>query len=277
MTNKIEEEGLQKANPSDTKKKKVSNLETGHSKNVANFEDEITLCKSFGAIYNPSNPLLAITNLDSIYTASLAGIKDVEKLLSPWINAVTDREIVFAPFSKLITKAYNSYASSGAPKQAITDVLTYVRKLQGRRAKAIPDASVISKDPSKTTEEIHKYISVSQTSMDKRIDNFYMFIQLLISQPLYAPNETELQTATLTALHANMVSKNTAVIEAYSDLFNARVRRDKVLYHPETGLVHIAGDIKKYVKSVFGASSVISKQVAKCRFKGGSDLANKVK
>jgi len=277
MNQKLQEDNLQDANPSDTKKKKVSNLETGHAKNVANFEDEISLCKSFDTLYDPSNPLLALTNLNATYTAAVAGIKGVDTLLPLWINAVNERDIVFDPFSKLITKVNNSFASSGASKQAIADVRTIARKLQGRRAKAIPDASDISKNPAKTTEDIHKYISISQTSMDKRIENFFLFIQLLISQPVYAPKEKELQTATLTTLHSTMISKNTAVIDAYALLFNARIKRDKVLYHPETGLIRIAGDVKKYVKSVFGASSAQYKKIAHIRFKGGADLANKVK
>ena len=30
--------------------------ETGHAKNVANFAQLVAICKSYGAIYQPSNP-----------------------------------------------------------------------------------------------------------------------------------------------------------------------------------------------------------------------------
>jgi hypothetical protein len=277
MTNELKEDNLQDANPSSTKKRKVSHEETGHAKNVANFEDVISFCASYGAIYNPSNPLLVLTALNTLHTSALAALKGIDDILPVWINAVTDRDIIFNPFSKLITKVFNSFASSGASKQAIEDVLTIVRKIQGRRAKPIPDAADLLSISGKSAEEIHKYISASQTSMDNRIENFYKLIQLLISHTVYAPNETELQTATLTTLCNSMKSKNTAVINAYSALSNARISRDKVLYHPETGLVYIALEVRKYVKSVFGASSAQYKILSKIHFKGGADLANKVK
>lgn len=277
MTNKLKEDNLPGANSSNTEKRKVSHTETGHAKNVANFEDLISLCTSYGAAYAPSNPLLSLAALNTLRTSAVNALKGVDDLLPAWVNAVTDREIVFNPFSKLITKVFNSFASSGASKEAIDDVLTIVRKIQGRRAKPIPSAADLLNTSGKSTEEIHKYISASQTSMDNRIENFYKLIQLLISQPIYSPNETELQTATLTALYNSMKSKNTTVINAYSALSNARISRDKVLYHPETGLVHIALEVKKYVKSVFGASHAHYKILSKIRYKGGTDLSNVVK
>jgi hypothetical protein len=256
---------------------KVSKSETGHAKNVANFHDLKTFCESYGPSYNPSNPLLTVAALDTKYTSSKASLKTVSELIPAWVNAVDYRFIAFAPFSALITRVYNSLASSGASKEFIADVLTIVRKLQGRRAKSIPDSSEMVNVPGNTSEEEHKYISASQQSMDKRIETFYTLIQLLISQPLYSPNETELQIASLTALYNNLSTLNETVVTTYAPLSNARFNRDKELYHPVTGLVKIALDTKKYIKSLFGASSAQYKQIAKIHFKGGTDLANKVK
>ena len=63
-----------------------------------------------------------------------------------------------------------------------------------------------------------------------------------------------------------MSTKNTAVINATTDLSNARINRNKVLYFKSTGLYDIAQEVKKYVKSVFGASSPQYKQVSKIKF-----------
>jgi hypothetical protein len=38
----------------------ASNTETGHNKNVTNFETLIIACTGFGAEYNPSNPNITI-------------------------------------------------------------------------------------------------------------------------------------------------------------------------------------------------------------------------
>jgi len=71
----------------------------------------------------------------------------------------------------------------------------------------------------------------------------------------YTPNETDLKVTALTTLIADMRTKNTAVINAYTPLSNTRISRNNVLYTTGTGLVDIAGEVKKYVKSVFGATS----------------------
>lgn len=72
--------------------------------------------------------------------------------------------------------------------------------------------------------------------------------------------------ATLTAQAADLAVKNTAVITATTDLSNGRIARNKVLYLPKTGLYDIAQEVKKYVKSVFGATSPEYKQVSGIKF-----------
>jgi hypothetical protein len=40
-----------------------SHSETGHAKNVANFQDLISFCKGYGIIYNPSKEVLKVVKL----------------------------------------------------------------------------------------------------------------------------------------------------------------------------------------------------------------------
>lgn len=88
----------------------------------------------------------------------------------------------------------------------------------------------------------------------------------MASQSGYAPNETALKVATLTTLLADMRTKNTAAINALTPLSNARIARNTILYTDGTGLVDIAGEVKKYVKSVFGGTSPQYKQVSGLKF-----------
>ncbi len=87
------------------------------------------------------------------------------------------------------------------------------------------------------------------------------------TEPTYAPNETELQISTLQANLGNLKATNTAVVNAYTNFSNARITRNSILYAPTSGLVDIASDVKKYVKSVFGATSPQFKQVSKLEFR----------
>ena len=50
-------------NPRTPKTNKSSVSETGHAKNVANFQDLISFCEGHGAIYNPSKESLKIPQL----------------------------------------------------------------------------------------------------------------------------------------------------------------------------------------------------------------------
>ena len=103
-------------------------------------------------------------------------------------------------------------------------------------------------------------------SFDQRIENFGKLIDLLSSNAAYAPNETEVQTTTLSTLRASMVDSNKIVKEAYTPLSNSRISRDVILYDAITGLVKCSSDVKKYIKSVFGGTSSQYKQVSKLKF-----------
>jgi hypothetical protein len=60
---------------------------------------------------------------------------------------------------------------------------------------------------------------------------------------------------TLTAKQADLIAKNNAVATVYTNLSNSRISRDTTLYGTDTGLFDIATEVKKYIKSVFGATS----------------------
>jgi 3-dehydroquinate synthase class II len=242
----------------------ASTSETGHAKNVTNFEDLISFCTGYGATYNPSKAGIKLPALNTQFTSAKNSLSSINTLLPPSTNAINGRDIVFSPLSKLITKIVNAVASSNVSKQVIADVKTIARKIQGKRGSdKLPD---IADDPNTPEDESQKSISSSQMSFDNRIENMDKLIQLLASQAGYAPNETDLKVATLTTLLADMKTKNTAVITALTPLSNARIARNTILYATGTGLVDTAGEVKKYVKSVFGGTSPQYKQVSKLKF-----------
>ena len=98
------------------------------------------------------------------------------------------------------------------------------------------------------------------------MESFKKIIDLASSEPTYKPNEVDLQIATLTTQAANLAAKNTDVVNATTTLSNGRIARNKTLYTVKTGLYDVAQEVKKYVKSVFGATSPEYKQVSKIKF-----------
>jgi hypothetical protein len=90
---------------------------------------------------------------------------------------------------------------------------------------------------------------------------------VLQSETSYAPNETELKIITLTAKQADLTAKNNAVSTVSANVSNSRIARDTKLYGTDTRLFDIVSEIKKYVKSVFSASSPQFAQVKGIQFK----------
>lgn len=53
-----------------------STSETGHAKNIANFETLISFCIGYGSSYNPSKEALKVANLQAILTTAKANLAD---------------------------------------------------------------------------------------------------------------------------------------------------------------------------------------------------------
>ena len=241
-----------------------STSETGHAKNVANFQDLISFCNGYGASYNPNKASITLAALGTKQTDAITALAAVNTNIPASTNAINQREILFNPLNKLITRVLNAVAASDVSKQVIDDVKTIARKLQGKRA--TPKIPTIIDDPTTPANESQKSISASQMSFDQRIQNMDKLIQLLTSLPGYKPNEPELSIAALTTLFNNMIAANTAAINAYTPLSNARIERNKILYNDITGLVTVAANVKTYIKSLFGATSPQYSQVNKLKF-----------
>lgn len=242
----------------------ASTSETGHAKNVANFEDMISFCNGYGSSYNPSKIAIQIPSLNTLRSKAIIAVEDVNTANTAFINATNARQIAFNPVKPLATRIVNALEATDATDELIKDAKTLNRKVQGsRKGKGAKPETPLT-PPDTATED--KKISVSQQSYDSIIENLGKLGELVISEPSYAPNEVDLQVATLTTFHNNLKTTNTTVINATTAISNARITRNQILYAPKTGLYDIAQEVKKYVKSVFGATSPQYKQVSKIKF-----------
>lgn len=246
----------------------ASTSETGHAINVANFEDLISYATGYGIKYNPSKAALKLPAL----TVMLGNAQTVSSTLTAaetvFNKATNARKDTFKPLKPLCTKIVNALASTDATANTIADARGYNKKIQGASDKSEP------KQPTSGTADsaqspTPKQISTSQQSYDRLVDHFSKLLELLKNEASYIPNETELKVATLALLLSALKGANTAVINAETPFTNARTNRNVVLYARATGLVDIVLAVKRYVKSVFGASSPQFKQVAALKFTRG--------
>lgn len=248
-----------------TTKSKSSVSETGHAKNVANLQDLIAFVTGYGTTYNPTKNALKLPQLTTLYTTAQASLADVIAKNTAYNNKINERVVAFSNLKPLGTRLINALQTTDATAQKIADAKGFNKKLQGSRAKALTAGSAAGGLTDPNTPAPNS-ISTSQQSYDQQIQHLAGIIATLQSETSYAPNENDLKIATLTAKQADLTAKNSAVATAYTNVSNARIARDTTMYATETGLYDIATEVKKYVKSVFGASSPQFAQVKGIEF-----------
>ena len=237
----------------------ASTSEKGHAKNVANFQDLIEFVTGYGATYNPSKNSLKLPQLIALKASADANLVDVIAKNTNYNNKVNERIIAFSGLKSFSTRLVNALQTTDATPETIGNAKTFNRKMQGKKASS-------TQTPTDTSTPAPTNISTSQQSYDQLIQHLTGLTSVLEAETSYTPNETELQVATIQAKIADLTAKNTAVATAYTNISNSRIARNETLYSTDSGLVQTALEVKKYIKSVFGASSPQYSQVKSIGF-----------
>ncbi|GAA4148772.1 hypothetical protein GCM10022217_00080 [Chryseobacterium ginsenosidimutans] len=238
----------------------MSKNENGHAKNIANANLLCSHITDLGAKYNPSNPKLLLTNLQSIYNSAFTSQEAVNNSVAPYSLAVDNREKLFTPVSKKITKLRKMYkATEGVSQAQLEDFMTIARKLKGVR-KVKPVATT-------DTEEEQKQNSVSQMGYDIRTNNYDQLISLLQNTPNYNPNETEYQVATLQQEKNQMLQATQAVADTFIPLNAARSLRNNTVYNSDDNLIDTFNKAKDYLFTILESNSSEYKAISGIKFK----------
>jgi hypothetical protein len=219
-----------------------SKSETGHAKNVANFEDLITRVQTLGAAYNPSKAVLQLASLKTKHADAENSLQTLATMLPLYQQSVDAREAAFEPLNKLVTRALNMFKASVSNPAEVESATAVADKIRGFKA---------PKPLAKEGEEPAKTISTSQQSYDMLIANLLLFVETLAAHPAYQPNEEELSIVGLQARLADLRLKSQAVTQAQANVNVARTNRNTLLYTPESGLVDLGSGVKTYVKAAF--------------------------
>ena len=238
----------------------ASTSEVGHAKNVANFQDLIEFVTAYGTTYNPSKNALKLPQLIALKASADATLADVITKNTNYNNKVNERITAFSGLKSLSTRLVNALQTTEATTETVGNAKTFNRKMQGKKASS-------SQTPTDPNTPAPTTISTSQQSYDQLIQHLAGLTSVLEAETSYTPNETDLQVATLQTKIADLTAKNTAVATAYASISNSRIARNETLYSSSTGLVETANEVKKYIKSVFGASSPQFAQVKGIQFK----------
>lgn len=268
-----------------------SNSETGHAKNVANFEKLHVFVSGYGMVYQPSKTALQLPELQRLLSESRAIMLLVQQLESHKKKIQNERSATFKQMKPLCTRVINMLRSSDAADKTVEDAAAINNKIKGIRLtkKENPDATN-EKAAELATAEVTLYAmteegtmtpvteispdstpakrthSHAQTSQDQLMEHFSRLLVLLETEIHYNPNEEELQLSTLHMYLETLRSTNSAFIAAAVELSNARIARDHLLYGEKTGICDVAQDVKQYVKALFGVKSPQYKQIRGLKF-----------
>ena len=224
----------------------ASTSETGHARNVANLQ-QLTEQVTVYTLYNPPVDNLKVANLQTLYTTASAKLNEVEDKRNANKNAITVRQSAFENLKSTATKIINHLEILGLPSGTIDQAKSLNRVIQGGQKKAVT-ALEEGKEETKT-------VSTSRQSYTQMAENFGILLQLLGTIPTYNPNEDDLKLLNLETYKNSLVSSTQSVDQTEAELNNKLIERDQLLYADGTGLYSIVQNVKKYVKSLYGATS----------------------
>lgn len=224
----------------------ASTSETGHARNVANLQ-KLTEQVTVYSLYNPPVDNIKVTNLQTLYTTASAKLNEVEDKRNANKNAISVRQSAFENLKSTATKIINHLEILGLPSGPIDQAKSLNRVIQGGQKK--------TEAPVEEGKEAPKTVSTSRQSYTQMAENFGILLQLLGTIPTYNPNEDDLKLTNLETYKNSLVSSTQSVDQTEAELNTKLIERDQLLYADGTGLYSIAQNVKKYVKSLYGATS----------------------
>lgn len=246
----------------------TSTSDTGHAKNVANFEILISQCIGYGNTYNPPFDYLKIPQMQEILKKAEKSMQFVTYTRIIYDNTCDSLEIAFTNLKELCANIVNIIESANLEEQTIIEVKIINQLIQNEN---IWEKEINSNE---TTNDIitplileQPQIFVCQQHFNNLIKNFYQLILKVNKEPLYVPCESVLNITEFNFKLENIKKINIAVIDAYFIYCNAKHERDIMLYQPDSGLVDIALNIKMYVNKLFKDNSLQFKQIKELEFK----------
>ena len=234
-----------------------SQSEVGHAKNVANLQ-KLTEQVNVYSLYNPPVDNIKVANLQTLYTTASTKLNEVEDKRNSNKNAITLRQSAFENLKSTCTKIINHLGILGLPQGTIDQAKSLNRLIQGGQKKATT--------PPEERKEETRTVSTSRQSYTQQAENFGILLQLLSTIPAYNPNEDDLKLTNLETYKNSLVSSTQSVDQTEAELNNKLIERDNILYTEGTGLYSIAQNVKKYVKSIYGATSTEYANVSAIKF-----------
>lgn len=210
--------------------------------------------------YNPINPKITIEALGNKHTECKGILESLDEKQAIDKDSVNKRQYAFQKMGPLTTQIINAATVISEDKKLMEDMKGIVDKIRGTLPK--PKTNDYQEG-----QEVTEARSNSQRSYDNLAAHFGKIIDILEVISGYTPNETEITIPELQTYHALLLEHNDTTSQTLKAVQNARRERDHAFYNEDEGLYMRTQLVKKYVKSVYTASSPESQQISGIEFR----------
>jgi len=240
--------------------------ETGHAKNVANLQKLIEQITTYSD-YNPSIDNLKIPAVTTLYDNALASLNNVIEKRNTNKTAIHKRQELYEDLKPKVTRIINHLDILNLTDGTFNQAKSLNRLIQG--SKKITKTIEINEDDFNEEETENKETkSTSRQSYTETAENLNKLLQLVETIDTYNPNIEDLKLVNLKTYQTELVKATQKVNKTEAELKTELINRNNVLYNEESGVYEIGQNVKKYVKSVYGATSPEYFNVSKIKFKG---------
>jgi len=239
----------------------ATQYETGHAKNVANLQKLIEQITTYTQ-YNPSIENLKIPAVTTLYTNAIAVLNNVTDKKNANKNAIHLRQELNKDLKSKVTRIINHLDVLNLIDGKFNQAKSINKLIQGTKKtiKVVPESEEQNENENEKTK------STSRQSFTETAENLSKLLQLVATIENYNPNIEDLKIENLNTYQTNLVKATQQVNKTEAELNTELINRNKLLYSNENGLYEIAQNVKKYVKSVYGATSPEYTNVSKIRF-----------
>lgn len=238
-------------------------METGHTKNVANFETVIIILTALGSDYNPNQVLILLTALQAKLLEFKAALAVVDTKDAEYRVKTDEVQADFEGLEEYVVNVKRTAEVEINDEAFTADLQTVVNRFfpKGRRT-GIPD------DPATPEDESRTPASTSERSRDKLIAHFADLIALLkTKESLYKTNDAAYTMPAIEARLASLTAKNNASKQALIAKASAEDARDNLLYDEETGILKLVKLIKTELARKPGKNSAAYQQINALKFR----------
>jgi pyocin large subunit-like protein len=233
--------------------------ETGHARNVANFQELVMVVKTMGNAYNPVAKAIQIPQLEELVKQLQTNLQAVNEKNGVYRDKIYNRQTSYEQMSELAMRIVNTVVGLGLDAKILTQAKSTLAKIRGGGKKKKTEPTLSGETPAKTN-------SVSQMSFDQRKNNFDILAKLVSAQANYKPNKTDMQVGSLQDYVNSLENFNNEANQAEQDLTIARQQRDMLLYTENSGAMTLVQQIKGYIKGDFGVKSAEFERVKGIKF-----------